>query len=453
MLHLSNITLVAVDCTDKVHLASRAIKKTLEQCEFTAVKLLTHDTSQPFAVKIPRITSLEGYSKFMMRELHKHVDTPHALTVQWDGFPICGAAWTDEFLRYDWGGAPFQPSDTVGNGGLSIRSKRLMEACSKLPEGADHAEDAAISIRFRNNLEAQGIKFMPASLARRLSFEGRSYDGKEWKGVPNKWTNSFAFHSMLSVIPADKKPCKVYCHSGDAGDCVYSLPVIKALGEGVLFLSPFNRYPHPLDSRWTRTGGSPEFMDNLRPLLEAQPYIWKVQYTHGFPYSVDADLNKFRLPWKQRSAKDNDSILKLHMDAFSLPMPTEPWLTVSDPIAVPGRPIVVNRTSRYQDHYFSWDRLCAKYGDQMVFVGAPQEAEAFQGFAPEKKVPHYETKNAMELARVIAGAKLFIGNQSLALAIAHGLHKTVLVEEWQANPNTRLERHNAYYKMPEEWVK
>jgi hypothetical protein len=449
--HIFDTTLIAVDCTDKVHLASRAIKKTLEQCEFPAVKLLTHDTAQPFAVKIPRITGLEGYSRFMMRELYKYVDTSHALIVQWDGFPIHAESWTDEFLRYDFGGAPFQPSDTVGNGGFGIRSKRLMEACSKLPEGQDHAEDAAISVRFRKDLESQGMKFMPAPLARRLSFEGRAYDGKEWQGISNRWNNSFGFHSMLSVIPREKKPCKVYCHSGDAGDCVYSLPVIKALGEGVLFLTPFNRHPYPLDSRWTRTGGSPEFMDNLRPLFEAQPYIWKVQYTHGFPYSVDHDLNSFRIPWKQRTAKDNQSILSLHMEAFNLPMPTKPWLTVPEKF-VTKWPIVVNRTQRYQNNDFQWTRFIEKFHKQMVFVGTYQEYELLCGMAPMFKFEYLETKNALELAQVIAGAKLCVMNQSLPLAIAHGLHKKVVVCEWPSNPNCRISRPGALYELTEEML-
>lgn len=452
MTRIFDTTLIAVDCTDKVHLASRAIKRSLEECEFPAVKLLTHDMSQPFAVKIPRITSLEGYSKFMMRELHRYVDTTHALIVQWDGFPICAEAWTDEFLEYDYGGAPFQPSDTVGNGGFGIRSKRLMEACPKLPEGSDHAEDAAISVRFRSELEAQGMKFMPAPLARRLSFEGRAFDGQEWRGVPNKWENSFGFHSMISNIPSDKKPCKVYLHSGDSGDIIYSLPVIQALGDGVLYLSPSNRYPFPLDSRWTRTGGSPEFMDNLRPLIEAQPYIWKVQYTHGFPYSCDYDLNAFRLPWRNRTARDFDSILSLHCNAFNVPLPTAPWLTVPDPIVVEGRPICVNRTPRYQDLQFDWAGLIRKHHGQMFFVGTTQEYETIKGFAPECPFPHYPTKDCLELGRYIAGAKIFFGNQSLCLAIAHGLGKPVLVETWKLNANASLKRQNAFYEIPEGWV-
>jgi hypothetical protein len=81
----------------------------------------------------------------------------------------------------------------------------------------------------------------------------------------------------------------------------------------------------------------------------------------------------------------------------------------------------------------------------MVFVGAPQEAEVFQGFAPEKKVQYYTTKDTLALARVIAGAKLVICNQSLALAIAHGLFKPVITECWPKNPNCEFQRPNTVY--------
>lgn len=450
---LFDTTLIAIDTTSKANLALTALEKSLGEIEVQSVKLLT-DKNIPVRhrVKIPPLNGLEAYSQFCIRDLHRYVDTKYCLLVQSDGYVVNGGAWTDEFYGYDYGGAPFQPSNTVGNGGFSWRSKRLLEACSQLPQGSDHPEDACISVRFRKELEAQGMKFMPVELARQFSFEGRSWNRKEWEGVPNKWRGQFGFHSLLSVLPPDKKPFKVFHHSLDQGDCIYGMAAMKALGGGALFISPDNKYPYPLNSRWARMGGEPDAVDNLRPLLEAQDYVVSCRYTHGTPFSTDYDLNRFRIPWGQRSARDFDSILKLHMDAFGLPMPTEPWLNVSDPIKVDGRPIVVARTPRYQNDAFPWDRLCEKYGDQMVFVGTPQEAEVFRGFGPTKKIPHQVTKDAHELARVIAGAKLCIMNQSLPLAIAHGLHKGVLVETWPKNSNCVIQRKDALYDVPLHWV-
>lgn len=445
-------TLLVVDTSPKSHLAAQAITKALEQASFDSVKLLTNNPALPHAVAIPELKGLEGYSKFMMREAHRYVGSGHALICQFDGYPIHGEAWTDEFLRFDYGGAPFQPSNTIGNGGFSLRSKRLMEVCSKLPGGSDHPEDSAISVRFRTELEAQGLKFMPLDLARKFSFEGRSWDKAEWRGVPNKWNRSFGFHSFLSVLPPDKKPFRIFHHSLDQGDLVYGMAAIKALGGGMLFVSPDNKYPWPLPSRWQRMGGDAETVDNLKSLIMAQDYICGCSYTHGTPFSTDFDLNRFRLPWRNRTARDFDSILKLHMDAFSLPMPTEPWLTVPDPIRVPGRPIVVARSPRYQNDKFPWDRFVQKYHSKLVFVGLPSEAEVFQGFAVPHQIPHVKTDDALHLARVIAGAELFAGNQSLPLAIAHGLYKPVCVECWDANSNCVIDRAGAVYGMPESWL-
>ena len=452
--NLSQVTLVAVDCTPKVEWTVKAMDRCLEQCEFGDVKLLTNQpvNSIEGVVKIPEIKSLEDYSKFCIRELHKYVRTSHALIVQADGFVLNGAAWRGDFLKYSYIGAPFNPSGIIGNGGFSLRGTKMMQWIARQPWEDPHPEDSAICVRHRDEIECSGYRFAPLGVASRFAFEGRAWNTKEWQGISNKWDGQFGFHSFLSVLPPDKKPYRVFHHSLDQGDCVYGLAAMKALGGGALFISPDNKFPYPLASRWQRMGGEAATVDNLRPLIESQDYVVSCRYTHGTPFSTDYDLNRFRIPWKNRTAKDFDSILKLHMDAFSLPIPTQPWLAVKDPICVEGRPIVVNRTSRYQNDSFPWDRLCAKYGDRMVFVGAPQEAEVFQGFAPEKRIPHYQTKDALELARVIAGAKLCIMNQSLPLAIAHGLHKNVLVETWPLNSNCVIERRGAMYEVPKGWL-
>lgn len=294
------------------------------------------------------------------------------------------------------------------------------------------------------------MMFMPHDLACRLSFEGRSWNSKEWQGVPNEWSGSFGFHSFLSAgVPT--KPL-VANHAGDAGDVVYSLPVLKHLGGGALFLTPNNKFPFPRPTRWAREGGDASFVDNLAPLLEAQPYIWCCKYTQGTPFSTDVDLNAFRRPWSRRTSKDFHSILSLHCEAFGVPMPTEPWLTVPNPIVVPGRPIVVARSPRFQNNEgFPWDRIVAKYHDKMVFVGLDIEAKAFQGFSLQHEIPHYQTKDALELARVVAGAKLCVMNQSLPLAIANGLFKEVVVEEWPGNSNTRMDRPGFHAGWPKNW--
>jgi len=446
--NLPSVTLISVDTTDKWAWSYLAVKLSQEQCDFGDVKLLSDHVDAKH--RIPPIIGLDGYSKFCIRDMHKYVNTSHALVCQYDGYVLNGQAWSDAFLKFDYIGAPFNPSGIIGNGGFSLRSKKLMEWVSKQDWPDFHPEDSCICIRHRDEIEAAGFKFAPLAVAELFAIEGRSWNSKEWQGTKEKWTCEFGFHSLLTPLPPEHRVCNIYTHSGDAGDVIYSLAAVKALGDGMMFLTPHNKYPYPLNSRWARMGGEADWVDNLAPLVEAQSYILKCRYTHGHPSSTTHDLNRFRIPWRNRTAKDFDSILKLHMDAFALPLPTEPWLTVSYPIVIEGKPIIVNRTARYQNWDWPWTKFIEKYHTKMVFVGTFQEYELFKGFAPTYKFDYYPTKDCVELARVIAGAKLFCGNQSLTLAIAHGLYKKVMVEEWKLNPNTRIERAGAIYGIPKE---
>lgn len=446
--NLSQVTLLCADTTSKWAWSYLATESSQEQCDFGAVKLLSDHIDAKD--KIAPIIGLDGYSKFCIRGMHKYVNTSHALVVQYDGFVLNGQAWTDDFLKYDYIGAPFNPSGIVGNGGFSLRSKKLMEWISKQDWPDFHPEDSCICIRHRFELENAGFRFAKLGIAQRFAIEGRSWNSKEWQGTSNEWQGQFGFHSLLTKLPPEHRVCNIFTHSGDAGDVVYSLAAVKVLGGGMMFLTPHNKYPYPLNSRWARMGGEASWVDNIAPLVESQDYILKCRYTHGHPASTTHDLNRFRIPWRNRTAADFDSILKLHMDAFALPMPTAPWLTVPDPIVIEGKPIVVNRTARYQNLDYPWTAFIEKYHRQMTFVGTLQEYELFCGFAPQCKFDYRPTKDALELARVIAGCKLFCGNQSLALAIAHGLHKKVMVETWPLNSNCVVERPGAVYGVPQE---
>lgn len=463
MLKLPSVTLVSVDTTARANLAARAIQKSMEIAEFGAVKLLTNDTELPHAVKIEPLKGLEAYSDFMVRDLGHYVQTPHALVVQWDGYATHAKGWRDEFLKYDYIGAPWLPSCVVGNGGFSLRSKRLLDFFANYSQRDTHPEDAFLCVKMRGALEKSGMLFAPPPVAGQFSFEGRSWNQVEWSGVPTHWNGQFGFHSWLTKLPAGVDRPKVFHHTGDYGDIIYSLPVIKALGGGVLFLSADNRYPYPMHTRAVRTSSfTADWVDNIKPLLLEQDYIWNAIYTIGLPYSTDCDLNKFREPWKKRTIRDFDSILSLHQRAFGTKHnEAAPWLKVSNPFSIPSRPIVVNRTQRYQDNGFSWYELVQRYGDQMVFVGDRLEAEIFQGFSAPKAIPHQPTKDMLGMARVIAGAKVVIANQSSALAIAHGLGKRVIVEEWSGNSNCRLNRPGAIYSravrdfepvIPKAWL-
>jgi hypothetical protein len=105
--------------------------------------------------------------------------SPFVLVVQWDGYVIDPVAWTTSFRRYDYIGAPYlDPVDgrswVVGNGGFSLRSRKLLTAAAALPVVPGLNEDRIICQTFRGHLERDlGIRFAPERLADRFSFEQR----------------------------------------------------------------------------------------------------------------------------------------------------------------------------------------------------------------------------------------------------------------------------------------
>ena len=141
---------------------------------------------------IPPIGSRSGYSRFMLRDLAAHVATQHVLCVQWDGYVLDPDQWDPAFLAYDYIGAPwphFTDGMRVGNGGFSLRSRRLVEACAALPI-THEPEDVAICRTHRPMLEKRfGLRFAPEEVARRFAYERMSPTGEE-----------FGFHGALNMV-------------------------------------------------------------------------------------------------------------------------------------------------------------------------------------------------------------------------------------------------------------
>jgi hypothetical protein len=119
-------------------------------------------------VPVDKITSAKAYSHIILRDVIEHVKTSHCLIVQWDGHVIDPALWRDEFLSYDYVGASwpqFDDGHDVGNGGFSLRSRRLMQVCSEPGFEPHHPEDVAICRTNRAFLESRGMLFAPKEMA------------------------------------------------------------------------------------------------------------------------------------------------------------------------------------------------------------------------------------------------------------------------------------------------
>lgn len=174
-------TLCCIDCSNHA-LAIRALKLSMAGCEFQRALFFTDRDFNlvPIeTVRIEPIRSLQDYSKFVMKDLLHHVDTEYVLLIQWDGYVVNPALWSDQFLLFDYIGArwPHEVVDIpvaheVGNGGFSLRSRTLLEALQDPHIVAANPEDGAICLTYREYLERQhGIVFAPAAVADQFSFE------------------------------------------------------------------------------------------------------------------------------------------------------------------------------------------------------------------------------------------------------------------------------------------
>jgi hypothetical protein len=173
---IRDTTLVCVDC--RYHdLAADALSRVLERCRFERVLFFTDlDIHLPGVetVRIAPISSIQAYSHFILKELDRYIETAFALVMQYDGYVLNGACWSSDFQDYDYVGAPWKYADgmAVGNGGFSLRSKRLLRALQDPEIASLNPEDLAVCRTYRPLLEKRhGIRFAPPDVAARFSFE------------------------------------------------------------------------------------------------------------------------------------------------------------------------------------------------------------------------------------------------------------------------------------------
>jgi hypothetical protein len=140
--------------------------------------------------------------------------------VQWDGFITDPTRWDPRFLEYDYIGAPWPDQDpAVGNGGFSLRSRRLVDALAAMDTPEVHPEDHRICQLYRPQLEADfGIRFAPVELAARFSWETGEPPGP-----------SFGFHAFFNFHRVlDEGELLAYFDLCDTG-ILYSVPARRLL--------------------------------------------------------------------------------------------------------------------------------------------------------------------------------------------------------------------------------
>lgn len=168
------------------------INKTIQSEELAMRHLI--DTQNKLSFLNPKIKlitatiSVNDYSRFCIKEISDHFETDYVLILQMDSCIWNINNWTYDFFNFDYIGAPWKNNNPslvklkpnldkcddmlVGNGGFSLRSKKL---CDYIKNNSDDYtrmnEDLYICAKKRNELEQHGFTFAPHYIAKKFAIE------------------------------------------------------------------------------------------------------------------------------------------------------------------------------------------------------------------------------------------------------------------------------------------
>lgn len=228
--------------------------------------------------------------------------------------------------------------------------------------------------------------------------------------------------------------------AGDIGDACILLGVVSQIPglphEFVLEPSPTTKMKDRKNLE--------AFYRVFSPLAKAQPYVSDCRI---------AQPNE-RLDWhsggfRGRTHSKIRTLFDAHRDWLAMDKgigrefnSCQPWLTAEPDPRSKDR-IIIARSERYHNNTFPWKKAVEFYGERLIFIGLPHEHQQFcREFGDVEFQP---TKDMLEVAQLIQGSLLFIGNQSSPMAVAEGLKHPSIQETCDWMSDCIYKRDNAQY--------
>lgn len=228
----------------------------------------------------------------------------------------------------------------------------------------------------------------------------------------------------------------VYRHTGDLGDVIAGLAVMRQLGPGQLILGNVNG------------AGAREPMDEVRfsvisPLIACQPYITAVSHEHDAK-GVTHDFANFRNMACRIGEEHN--LVNWQGDFFGdKDIDLTPWLHGVVPSEETKGKAVFARTTRYHGTKFNWPGIIRQWHSRAIFVGLEEDYTAFRVATGKDHVPWRRTSNLLEVAELIAGSELLVSNQCVASWIAMAMAHPLIQEVCHWSVNSIIRRDNAEF--------
>lgn len=217
--------------------------------------------------------------------------------------------------------------------------------------------------------------------------------------------------------------------SGGCGDCIYAIPVLRALGVERVYLKENNYGPITLYS-------------TMKPLMEHQGFEvlpTAAGYDPGefepglqFDYNID----KFRT----LAGRGSIHIMTRMAQYFGVQISYKPWLRGFE-IGDDGHTIV-HVTGRWGGMRKDWEPIISAIQPPAFFTGFQHEQDEFFEKFDVPPIKQFDT--LLDLAHFVARAKAVYCNQNPVLALAQGLGKEYWCEFNGSKTNTRLFTKNEH---------
>jgi len=204
-LELKNVTLLTVSTIDvDVHI--KALMYSSKDIEFGEIKLISDKKPENLPTKIKfeytePINNIVDWNHRIVYNLTDYVSTEFVILIHDDGFIVNSNSWRDDFINYDYIGAPWGHKHLIDRDGkvisvgnsVSLRSKKLLDIPKKynmpwVAYDGNFNEDTQICVWNRNLFLDNGMVFGDFEIAKHFSHEEIF---PEYNGI-----DPFCFHNF-----------------------------------------------------------------------------------------------------------------------------------------------------------------------------------------------------------------------------------------------------------------
>jgi hypothetical protein len=261
------------------------------------------------------------------------------------------------------------------------------------------------------------------------------------------------------------KKGNTFLSGGSIGDLLANLYIMKKAGGGILYVrlagdEPFESDKETLDRLSSRnpyiaslyTITSEDFV-NLKPLLEAQPYISEVKHYNGEEITFDLDLCRICYFDKGLLDKTQGIRMKALKETWGTPVSfKKPWISVEGSEEL-DRKVLISRSYEYHGGDMFYKEM-KQVIDESFFIGHSMEFLLFLnlGVQPWKM----QNNNMLDIAKMLnsdEGAELVISNDTWLYWLALGMgFKDIMYELCPDYYNGICDNKNVKYFLGDTFV-